>query len=160
MENDGAGGLLGNLQLLIPLVIIAILGIFMRRRRAKKGGSKAEVALSLLSDTQYNMKVAEALSVNWQSTKMFRTGTWSKNRDKVDFLDGRLREDLSTAYGLAEDYNRRIAKSKQYKSTSYLMGTEAGKLSSALAASKEGLETWLRQNLQAETSQRRRGPFG
>lgn len=157
MDNGGAGGLLDNLQLIIPLVLIVVFGIFMRRRKKGAGGSKTDVAFSLLSAVKNNQKLVESLSMNWQAKKKFSTSVWKVNENKIDFLGGRLQGELSTAFTLAEDCNDRIEKSKQYKSTSYMMGIPTDKLASSLAASKEGLEIWLRQNMQTEPPQRRRG---
>jgi len=158
VDNGDTGGFLDSLKFLIPIVIIFILGILMKRRQA--GKSNIEVAIGLLSDTKHNLKITDSLSSTWEVKKKFKTGNWNKNQGKIDFLDERLQDDIYTAFSLAEDYNERIVAARQHKSTSYLMGIQADKLGSALTASRDGLEEWVRENFQSQTTQRRRGLFG
>lgn len=159
MENGSGGDWLQNLQLIIPIAIIIIFGIVMRRRQG--GRTKLEVAGGLLRDVKYNLKMTDTLSSTWQTPKRLKTDNWSRNKDKIEFLEQSVQDELNNAFNIAEDYNQRITAAKQHKSTSYLMGIEPGKLSNSLAKSQEGLETWIRENYQTEISQRpRRGLFG
>ncbi len=159
MENGADGGFWQNFGLLIPIVIIIIFGVLKRRR----GGGKThlEVAASLLSETNHNLKIMDAFSSNWRITKRFKTGNWNRNQDKIDFLDEDLQDNLSDAFSLAEDFNQRIVEAKRHKSTSYLAGIQVDKLREPLTRSKEGLTEWVQANFQTEMSQRRRrGLFG
>lgn len=159
MDNGAGGGILENIGLLIPIIVIIVLGILMRRR----GGAKTnlEVAIGLLSDIKHNQKITDSLSSTWQVKKKFKTGNWSRNKDKIDFLDEQLQHEIVDAFSLAEDYNQRIDEAKRQKSTSYLMGIQADKMGDSLTKSREGLEVWVRENFQTELFQRRRrGLFG
>jgi len=66
----------------------------------------------------------------------------------VDFLPRTLQDALSTAFTLAEDSNQQIDAAKKYKSTIYLSGVDVHKLEGPLTKSKEGLEEWLKANIQ------------
>ena len=159
MDNGADGSFWQNFGLLIPIIIIIIFGILMRRR----GGGKThlEVAVSLLSEVNHNLKVMDAFSSNWRVKKRFKTGNWNRNQDKTDFLDEELQDNLSDAFSLAEDFNQRVIEAKQHKSTSYLAGIQVDKLREPLTKSKEGLTEWVQANFQTEMSQRRRrGLFG
>jgi hypothetical protein len=161
VENGGSGGWLENIQLIIPLIIIVVFSIFLRRRRRTgASGSNADIVAGFLSDLNYNVKVSESMSTGMQSNKTYRTATWRRNFGKIDFLEPKLTEELTQAFILAEDANDRIAKSKQYKSTSYLMGMQTGKIMSLMGSAKQGLETWIRENYQTQAPQRRTGLFG
>ena len=96
MENGTDGSFWQNFGLLIPIIIIIIFGVLKRRR----GGGKThlEVAVSLLSETNHNLKIMDAFSSNWRITKRFKTGNWNRNQDKIDFLDEELQDNLSDAF--------------------------------------------------------------
>ena len=158
MDNGAAGSFWENFGLLIPIIIIIIFGILMRRRRG--GRTRLEVAIGLLSEINHNLKVTDAYSSNWQVKKRFKTGNWNKNQDKIDFLDEQLQNDLATAFDLAEEFNERIDDAKRHKSSSYLAGIPVDKMTEPLTKSKQGLTEWIQANFQTEMSQRRRGLFG
>ena len=158
MDNGAAGSFWENFALLIPIIIIIIFGILMRRRRG--GRTRLEVAIGLLSEINHNMKITEAYSSDWQTKKKFKTGNWNRNQDKIDFLDQDLQNNLSNAFGLAEEFNQRIDEAKQHKSASYLAGIQPVKMTEPLTRSKQGLTEWIQANFQTEMSQRRRGLFG
>ena len=157
-ENGTGGGLMQNLQLLIPLIIILVLGIQMRRLRGAR--SNLEVAVGLVSDVKYNLKVLNAFSASRPSFKKLKTGNWKKNNAKIVFLDQELQNSLTSAFTSALDYNDRLAQAKQQKSTSYMLGVDTAKLVEALTKSQEGLTVWIRENYQTEMVRRRRGLFG
>lgn len=158
-EQGTEGGLMQNLQLLIPLAIILILGIWMRRRRGAR--SNLEIAVGLVSDVRYNLKVINVFSSTTPSYKKLKTGTWQKNSAKIEFLDEQLRNSIVTAFTAAVDYNNRVSESKQRKSSAYMLGVDTGKMVDAFGKSQEGLSSWIKENWQVEMRQRRRpGLFG
>ncbi len=131
--------------ILIPIIILIVLTFVMRRRRAEK--TDPEIAGSLFLDVNENLKLAESFSLQ-RRPKKFRTGSWQRNSEKVEFLDASLRSSLADAFGLAEDFNQEIESAKKYKSTIYLSGVDVHKLEEPLTKSKQGLEEWLKANIQ------------
>jgi hypothetical protein len=160
MDNGGAGGFWENFGILLPIIILILLSTLFRRRQKGGGGTQQDIAFSLLSEVEQNLKIADSYSADWQIRKKFQTVIWNRNQDKIDFLDQGLRNNLRRAFSLAEEYNQRIDESKRYKSTSYMAAIETDKLIEPLTKSKEGLTEWLQANLHAEMPQQRRGPSG
>ena len=114
------------------------------------------MAIGLLSEINHNLKVTDAYSSDWRVKKRFKTGNWDRNKEKIDFLDEQLQMNISSAFGLAEDFNQRIDDAKQHKSTSYLAGIPVDKMTEPLTKSKQGLTEWIQANFQTELAQRRR----
>jgi len=133
-------------SILIPIIILIVLSFVMRRRRPAEKTDPA-IAGSLFLDVNENLKLAESFSFQ-RRPKKFRTGSWQRNSEKVDFLDVSLRSSLADAFGLAEGFNQEIESAKKYKSTIYLSGVDVQKLEGPLTKSKEGLEEWLKANMQ------------
>ena len=132
--------------IIIPIIILIVLSFVMRRRRPAEK-TDTEIAGSLFLDANENLKLAESFSFQ-RRPKKFRTGSWQRNSEKVDFLDASLRSSLADAFGLAEDFNQEIEAAKKYKSTIYLSGVDVHKLEEPLTKSKQGLEEWLKANIQ------------
>jgi len=132
--------------ILIPIIILIVLSFVMKRRRPAEK-TDPEIAGSLFLDVNENLKLAESFSFQ-RRPKKFRTGSWQRNSEKVDFLDVSLRSSLADAFGLAEGFNQEIESAKKYKSTIYLSGVDVRKLEGPLTKSKEGLEEWLKANIQ------------
>ena len=158
MENGG--GFWDTFTSLIPIVIFILLGVLFRKRKKTGGGTQQDIAFNLLTEVEQNLKIADSYSTDWQIRKKFKTANWNSNRNKIDFFEQRLQDNLHRAFSLAEEYNLRIDESKRHKSTSYLAGIEPGKLVEPLTRSKEGLNEWLQTNLNIEMPpQQRSGPF-
>ena len=87
--------------------------------------------------------VMETFLISWQ-TKKFKTGSWLRNRNKLEFLDQSLQNALTDAFGMAEEFNREIGSAKKHKSSSYLANINVEKLRGPLARSQRGLEEWLK----------------
>ena len=132
--------------IIIPIIILIVLSFVMRRRRPAER-TDPEIAGSLFLDVNENLKLAESFSFQRRPRK-FRTGSWQRNSEKVGFLPRTLQDALSTAFTLAEDFNQQIDAAKKYKSTIYLSGVDVQKLEGPLTKSKEGLEEWLKANMQ------------
>ena len=132
--------------ILIPIIILIVLSFVMKRRRPAER-TDPEIAGTLFLDVNENLKLAESFSFQ-RRPKKFRTGSWQRNSEKVDFLPRTLQDALSTAFTLAEDFNQQIDAAKKYKSTIYLSGVDVRKLEGPLTKSKEGLEEWLKANIQ------------
>ncbi|MFC2003004.1 hypothetical protein ACFLV4_03555 [Chloroflexota bacterium] len=158
MEAGDLDDLGKNLTFIIPLILLVLFQIFVKRRKGEN--TTLEVVGSLLSEINQNQQLMEAFLVNWQAKK-FKTGSWERNKNKLDFLDQSLQNALADAFGLAEDFNRQMDSAKQHKSASYLANINVEKLREPLARSKQGLEEWLEANTgQKELLTRRRGLFG
>ena len=58
-------------------------------------------------------------------------------------MDPNILSILANAYEITDGFNREIDKTKKYKSTSYLVGINAERLTEPLAKSRQGLEEWI-----------------
>ncbi|MFC1995407.1 hypothetical protein ACFLVM_00820 [Chloroflexota bacterium] len=100
----------------------------------------------MISETDYNQKLAESFSTMLQMKK-FKTATWDRNKDKVNYLeDERLYSTLIDAYAILKEFNHEIDTAKKYKSTSYLVGIKVERLGKPLEKSRQGLQDWLDLN--------------
>jgi len=131
------------LTYLIPAIILILTNVIFRKQKQQR--TRLSVVRSMLSEIDYNQKLMEAFSLGWQ-TKKFKTGTWKRNKDRMDYIDPGLHYTLADAFAIAEEFNREIDAAKKHKSVSYLAGIQADRLKEPLARSKQGLEEWLLLN--------------
>jgi len=131
------------LTYLVPVIIIILTNVVFKKQKQQK--EKVTVVRGLISEINYNQKIMEALSLQWQAKK-FKTGTWKRYKDKMDYIEPGLRYTLADTYEIAEEFNREIESAKEHKSTSYLAGIQTSRLEKPLAQSKQGLEEWLELN--------------
>ena len=146
-----------NFIIILAIVGMLVLNIIIRRRRGER--TPLEMAMSLLTDVNRNQKLAQ----NFQfllSVQKFKTGSWKRNKEKVDFLGQSLHMILDNTFSIAEGFNQDIDAAKKRKSTSYLSGINVEKLKEPLAKSKQGLEEWLQANMGKQQPASRRGLFG
>ena len=148
----------GNVILIILIGVVIVVNIFIRKRRAEKtplGG-----VAGILSEVNNNLKLTEAFSFH-RGARKFQTGSWKRNKDKIDFLPVELLNTLSKAFEMSEDVNERIDAARKYGSDSYMAAIDVDKLKEPLAKSKQGLQEWLQENMQnPEYAPKRRGLFG
>lgn len=155
---DIFGGEGNQWMLIIPLIIIVVYSLFFRRRKAE--GTQMEIASSLFFDISENLRIAEDFGFQ-KRPKKFRTGSWQRNSEKVDFLETSLLSDLDEVFTLAESFNQEIDAAKKQKSNIYLSGVDVHKIEGPLTKSKEGLQQWLKTNMQqAGPDAGRRGCMG
>lgn len=128
---------------IIGIVLLVVVNIFLRKRRAER--TPAEITARLLSDISYNHSLAENFQFNPKVGK-FRTGGWQRNLNKIDFLDSALQSLLASTFSMTESANRDIDASRKYKIASYLSGIDVRKLKEYIAKSKLGLEEWVQAN--------------
>ena len=106
----------------IPVIILIVVNIFFRKQQEQK--RKITTVRSLLSEINYNQKLMEAFSMQWQ-IKKFKTATWKRNKDKMDYIPSGLHYTLGGVYEIVEEFNREIDNAKKHKSTSYLTSMES-----------------------------------
>ena len=147
MDFGDLGDLGRNITVLIPLILLILFQVFLKKRKGE--GTPLEIVGSLFSEIVQNQTVMEAFLIQWQAKK-FKTGSWQRNKNKLDFLDQSVQTALSDAFSLAEDFNRQIDNAKKYKSSSYLANVNVEKLREPLTRSKQGLEAWLQSNSDKE----------
>jgi len=135
------------LSYLVPVVAFIVINIFFRKKQEQK--RQQQVVRSLLSEIDYNQKLMETFLFKWQSKK-FKTGTWKRNKDKMDYIDQSLHNTLAGAYAIAEEFNGEIETAKKHKSSSYLAAIRVDRLKEPLAKSRQGLEEWLELNKRAK----------
>ena len=127
----------------IGIVLLVVVNIFLRKRRAER--TPAEISVRLLSDVNYNHNLTENFQTNPKIGK-FKTGGWQRNMNKIDFLDPALQSLLASTFSMTESANRDIDAARKYKTASYLSGIDVRKLKEYMAKSKRGLEEWLQTN--------------
>lgn len=155
---DIFGGEGNQWMLIIPLIIIIVYTLFFRRRKAE--GTQMEIASSLFFDISENLRIAEGFGFQ-KRPKKFRTGSWQRNSEKVGFLETSLLSDLDEVFTLAENFNQEIDAAKKQKSNIYLSGVDVHKIEGPLIKSKEGLQQWMKTNMQqAGPDAGRRGCMG
>lgn len=148
-----------NILLFVALGVIIVVNIFVRRRKA--GSSPLGMVVSLFSDVNKNQKLVENFSFQGKGVKRFKTGSWMRNKNKINFLPQQLQNTLAKAFEMAEEFNARIDSAKKYGSSSYMAGIDVGKLKEPLAQSKQELQEWFRENAsKPEYTPKRRGLFG
>ncbi len=157
MDFGDLGDLGKNITVLLPLIILILFQVFLKKRKGER--TPLEVVGSLLSEVNQNQKLMEAFLFHWQ-VKKFKTGSWERNKNKLDFLSQSLQNALSDVFGLAEDFNRQIDNAKKYKSSSYLANISVDKGRGRLARRKQGLGEWLEANIGRKELPRRRSLFG
>jgi len=131
------------LSYLVPVFAFVVINVLFRKRQEQK--RQQQVVRSLISEIDYNQKLMETFLFKWQAKK-FKTGTWKRNRDKMDYIDQGLRNILAGAYEIAAEFNSEIEAAKKRKSSSYLAGIQVDRLKEPLARSKQGLEEWMELN--------------
>jgi len=147
-----------NISALIPIVLLVVFQIIMKRRRTEK--TQPEIISNLLKEINHNQQLMEAFLVTWQ-TRKFKTESWQRNKNRVAFLDQHVQTALTDAYDLAEDFNREITSAKKFKSSSYLANVNVDKLREPLARSRQGLEAWLNMGAEQQGSPEiKRSMFG
>ena len=131
------------LSYIIPLIMFVLFNVVFKKHREKQ--RQLAVVKSLLSEIEYNSNLVETFSMRPQM-KNFKTATWKRNRDKMDYIDQSLYSTLADVYEVADGFNREIDAAKKHKSTSYIAGLDVSRLIKPLAKSKQGLEEWTELN--------------
>jgi len=142
---DLFGGEGSQWQLMLPLLIFVIFSLFMKRRKTE--GTDTEIASSLLVDINENMRIVEDFGYQ-KKFKKFNVGSWQRNSSKLGFLEPDLMSDISKAFGLAENFNQQIDMARKQKSEIYLAGLDVQKAKGPLVKSRDGLQEWLKANMQ------------
>lgn len=147
-----------NLTVIIPLVLLIVFQIFARKRRTER--TTAEIVSSLLGEVNQNQQLMEAFLLRWQFKK-FKTASWQRNKNRLDFLSQSAQTALTDAFNQAEDFNRQIDNARKNKSASYLANVNVEKMREPLARSRQRLEEWLQLNAtQSGLPRRKQGLFG
>ena len=132
--------------------------IFFKRRKTEQ--TPLGIVASIFSEVRHNKNLTETFEYHWQSKK-FKTGSWKRNKTKVDFLPQELLATLSNVFDMAEEYNERVDAAKKYRSDSYMAGIDVSKLKEPLAKSQQELQEWYQENMgNPEYAPKRRGLFG
>ncbi len=135
------GNISENLPFIVAIIALVFFQYVLKRRRPAEA-AHPDIVQDLLSEVRLNLRLADIFTVD-QHNKKFMTTSWQLNRNKLDFLSQPTQVSVSDAFTMAMDFNQQISSAKKFKSTSYLMSIDAGKLKSVLTKSQEGLEAWL-----------------
>ena len=131
------------LSYIIPVAIFVVFNIVRRKQQEQK--RRLGVVKTLIAEADHNRKLMEAFLIQWDYKK-FKTSTWKRNKDKLDYIGQSLRATLAGTYEIVEGFNREIETAKQQKSVSYLAGIRVDKLRDPMAKSRQGLEEWYALN--------------
>ena len=148
-----------NVILVIVLGVIMVANIFFKKRKTES--TPIGMVISIFSEVNHNENLAGDFGANRGAAK-FRTGSWKRGRDKIDFLPQDLLSTIATAFNMVEEVNERIDAAKKFGSGSYLEGIDVSRLKAPLAKSKQGLQAWLEENMNKPeyAPPKRRGLFG
>jgi hypothetical protein len=137
---------------------LLVANVFFKKR--KSDDTPLGRAASILLELHRNENQAANFNFHY-GMKKFKTGSWNRYKDKIDYLPQEMVMELSRTYDMVEDINQRIKMAKTYRSDSYLAGIDVSKLQPALAKSKAEIQQWVQENLQnPEYAPKRRGMFG
>jgi hypothetical protein len=128
---------------IIPAILFVLFNVMFKKKREQQ--RRLEVVKNLISEIDYNSRVAESLALRSQ-IKKFKTAAWKRNKEKIEYIDEKLQSILANAYDIADELNRHIDKAKEFKSTSYMIGIDTNRLIEPLIKSKQGLEDWMELN--------------
>ena len=131
--------------MIIPLIGLIVFSIFMRRRKSEN--TPQDIASSLLSDLNANQGIVEHFDSQTRPTKL-KIGSWQRNNNKLGFLDGATSSNITNFFKMAEDFNLQMDTAKKYKTTSYISGINTERMKEPLAKSREGLQEWMKVNMQ------------
>jgi len=131
--------------MIIPLIVLIVFSVFMRRRKSEN--TPQDIASSLLNDLNANQGIMERLSSQVRPTKL-KIGSWQRNNAKLGFLDDATRSSVTNFFKMAEDFNQQMDTAKRYKTTSYISGINTERMQEPLAKSREGLQEWMKVNMQ------------
>ncbi len=147
-----------NILLGILIVLVLVANIYFKRRKMEK--TPLGAVTTMLMELDSNYKLTESFSFH-RGIQKFKTGSWNRNKDKIDFLPTELRNTVSKAFDMSEDVNERIEAARKYGSDSYMAGIDVGKLKGPIDKSREDLRVWLQENMDnPEYAPKRRGLFG
>ncbi|MFC2069020.1 hypothetical protein ACFLTP_08480 [Chloroflexota bacterium] len=132
-----------NVSYLIPIIIFLVFNVLFKKQREQQ--KRMAVVKNLLSETDHNGRLVDLFSFQSQM-KNFKTATWKKNKDKMDYVDQTLYSTLAGAYEIADEFNREIDAARKHKSTSYIAGIDTYRLVEPLAKSRQGLKEWIELN--------------
>jgi len=138
------GGSLGE-KLLFVAVIVGFIMLFslMRGRNPRK--ERAEIVRTLLSELRINIILVDTFDRQPKPRNLEVTG-WLLHKKKVGFLGKELQKDLSDAFTMAVDYNRRLKAARKARSDEKVtLDLEA--MQPAHSRIKKGLEDWLLANV-------------
>ena len=130
-----------NLPFIIGAIALVAIQYFLRKRRPAEA-KQQDIVQDLLGEVRLDIRLAEVFSFQYQA-KQFMTTTWQLNKNKLDFLEPKLQENVNSAFEMAVDFNQQIAAAKKNKSTAYMASIHVDKLTALLTTCQQGLEQWL-----------------
>ncbi len=131
--------------LIIPLIVLIVFSVFMRRRKTES--TPQDIATSLLSDMNANQGIMEQFGSQMRPTKL-KIASWQRNNNKLGFLDNETRTSIINFFKMAEDFNMQMESAKKFKATSYISGINTERMKEPLVKSREGLQEWMKANMQ------------
>ncbi len=141
------GGENSQWAIMIPLLVLIVFSMYSRRRRAE--GTDVEIASSLLSDINENLRAIQQ-SAYQKKPKKFKVGSWQRNNAKLGFLEPAVHADISKAFEMAENMNEQLAVAKKQKSDAYLSGVDIHKLEGPLTQSRDSIQEWIRERMKQQ----------
>ena len=148
-----------NILLGILIAVVLVANIYFKRRKMEKAPvGKVTV---MLMELNHNYELTEGFSFH-RGIKRFKTGSWKRNKNKLDFLPMELRDTVAQAFEMCEDVNERIEAAKKYGSDSYMAGIDVEKLKGPIDKGRQDLRAWLQENMDNPeyAPPKRRGLFG
>lgn len=131
--------------LILIVTVLVVLLLFSLLRGGGGVRRRPEVVQLLLFDVKMNQALVEAFYQR-EKPRRFEKTNWEISKGKISFLGEELVQTLRETFAIVEDLNRQMKEIKKSRSGSH-RDLDVSVLNEPLARSREGLETWMMDNL-------------
>lgn len=128
----------------VAMVLMLVLNMAIQAFRTRR--SPMGRVIGIASDLRYNRKLCERISEGGDIAR-FKTAGWDRNSEKVDFLPGELRADLTKLFEATSEVNGTIDASRMHGSKSYMGSMDADKLLEKIVPCQEKIQEWVYENM-------------
>jgi hypothetical protein len=143
-------------DIIIGIVVIAICAyMFWRINRKSKSKTNTKIdqlekVIGLLQGIDFNLKNISTRTADYRSKKHFRVQTWINNKEKLEFIDPGIVDNLRAGFTTAEECNAKIEAAFKSKDLASLQMLEMEKMREPLNAARTGLIEWLKKDYESK----------
>jgi hypothetical protein len=130
------------LGVLLFVMLLVSMGVQAWRTRRSPMGRVVGIA----SDLRYNRKLCEKISGGGPVAR-FKTGNWDKNRERIEFIPGEVRDELAKLYETIGEVNATIDASQMHGSKSYMGSISIDKMLEMIMPLQEQIQNWVYENM-------------
>lgn len=128
----------------VALVLVLVLSVVIQGWRTRRSPIGKVVVIA--SDIRHNAKLCEDYDEGSLSGR-FKTGSWEKHSEAVEFLPVELRNDLTVVFEQVSELNVTIDTARKLGSTGYISPGDIEKLQEPLDSCKQRLQEWVYANM-------------